>query len=214
VYYFQEDRVMRSIVCVLVVAFLAVAANADVVITEVMPGSVHTSTAANGDWFELTNMGSAAVNVAGWSWVDNDSVHARLVFPSLVIQPAQSIICLDEKLSNVSGFKTIWGLDASDVVMDNETLAGFWGLGKNGDGVFIYDASNSLVDSFAWTTSTNGFSMDVYGGGVNSVAGVNGAYASSDVTPDVASPFVVVPEPTSLMLLSLGLVSLRSSRKK
>jgi hypothetical protein len=207
---------MRSIVCILVVAFLAVSANAGVVITEVMPGSGHTSTAANGDWFELTNTGSAAVDIMGWSWVDSDISHPKLVFPSsLVIQPAQSIICLDEKLSNVSGFKTIWGLDASDVIVDNGVFAGvFHGLGKSGDGVFIYDASDSLVDKFEWTSSTDGFSIDVYGGGVSSAVGVNGAYASSDTTPDVASPFVVVPEPTTLMLLSLGFVSLRASRKK
>jgi len=206
---------MRSIVCVLVVAFLAVVANAGVVITEVMPDSVHSSSAANGDWFELTNTGSAAVDITGWSWVDNSSSHDKLVFPSLVIQPAQSIICLDEKLDNVSGFRTIWGLGGSLVIVNKDTFGDFHGLGKDGDGVFIYDVSNSLVNSFTWATSKNGLSIDVYGGGVNSVAGVNGAYVSSDTTPDVASPFVVVPEPTTLTLLSFGLVSLlRSSRKK
>ena len=203
---------MKRIVCFVVALFFVVTANAGIVITEVMPGSVHETGAANGDWFELTNLGSTAVDITGWSWVDNSTSHAKLVFGSLIIQPGQSILCLDESANNAATFRTIWGISDSQVIVDKGVFGDFHGLGKSGDGVFIYDASDSLVDSFSWATSTDGFSIDVYGGGVNSVVGVNGAYASSDNTPDVASPFLI-PEPATLVILGLGFMALRCSKK-
>jgi len=211
-YFLRRFEMMKSVICLVVAAFLAVTANAGIVITEVMPGSLHDTGAANGDWFELTNSGATAVNITGWSWVDNSTSHAKLVFPSMTIQAGQSILCLDESAANAATFRTIWGIDNSQVILDKTVMGDFHGLGKSGDGVFIYDASNKLVVSYSWANSTDGFSIDVYGGGASSVIGVNGAYASSDPIPDVASPFLV-PEPATLIILGLGFVALRSSKK-
>ncbi|MDB4459642.1 lamin tail domain-containing protein [Akkermansiaceae bacterium] len=51
---------------------LALPLSAQLRITEVMSNSNHSDTAANGDWFEITNTGSTAINVAGYSFDDDD----------------------------------------------------------------------------------------------------------------------------------------------
>ena len=51
---------------------LALSLSAQLRITEVMSNSNHSDTAANGDWFEITNTGAAAVNIAGYSFDDDD----------------------------------------------------------------------------------------------------------------------------------------------
>jgi len=50
---------------------LARAASADIVITEVDPYGSNGSDGYSADWFELTNTGTSAVSIAGWSMVDN-----------------------------------------------------------------------------------------------------------------------------------------------
>lgn len=47
------------------------AASAAIVITEVDPYGSSPSDGYSEDWFELTNTGTTAVNIAGWSMVDN-----------------------------------------------------------------------------------------------------------------------------------------------
>ncbi len=53
-------------------AFLMIgSASAQVVITEVDPYGSNGSDGYSADWFEVTNTGSTAVNIAGWTMVDN-----------------------------------------------------------------------------------------------------------------------------------------------
>lgn len=65
---------MKMLHAAFVAAALAAAAqhaSASVVITEVDPYGSNGSDGYSADWFELTNTGTAAVSVAGWTMIDN-----------------------------------------------------------------------------------------------------------------------------------------------
>jgi hypothetical protein len=64
-------RVVRAAVCAGAFAAAATSASAAIVITEVDPFGSDSSNGYSEDWFELTNTGSSAVSIAGWSMVDN-----------------------------------------------------------------------------------------------------------------------------------------------
>jgi len=195
----------KTLIALVVVCSLAVTAGASIVISEVMPGSSHEKdiTNDNGDWFEITNTGSASVSIGGWEWVDDSSSHARIVFPQVTLTAGESVICLEE--DDAADWLGSWNLGSSGLqVITEEDCGNFWGLSKDGDSVLLYDNTGVLVDSYTWTGSTNGYSIDVYHGGGNSQVGVHGAWASDDNgCTDVASPGLV-PEPMTALLLGLG----------
>jgi len=211
-------KVLRA--TVFLILCMALTTQAGIIISEVMPDSSHDKdvTNDNGDWFEITNTGSNAVDLSGWSWVDDKDSHDKLAFPAVTIAAGESIICLEE--SSADDWLSSWDLSNSGITVlteDNFTDSSgendFHGLGTDGDTVFIYDGNSNLVDFFSWTDASEGISIDVYNGGVNSQVCVNGAWASDDVDvagncDDIASPGVV-PEPCSLALIGLGVALLR-----
>jgi hypothetical protein len=70
----MSQNAMKVICAAMYMATFAVAANsasAAIIITEVDPFGSNTGDGYSEDWFELTNTGSTAVNIAGWSMVDN-----------------------------------------------------------------------------------------------------------------------------------------------
>jgi hypothetical protein len=70
----MSHSVIRSActaVCAGAFAFAAASASATSVITEVDPFGSNGSDGYSEDWFELTNTGTSAVSIAGWSMVDN-----------------------------------------------------------------------------------------------------------------------------------------------
>ena len=86
---------MKPVVPIL--ALLISAAQADLVITEVMAASSHTDVSSDGDWWELTNTGSSAVTLAGYKWDDTlEAVPTVSIFPGVTIQAGESIIILQE----------------------------------------------------------------------------------------------------------------------
>ncbi|MDB4488373.1 lamin tail domain-containing protein, partial [bacterium] len=105
---------------------LALPLSAQLRITEVMSDSNHSNTAANGDWFEITNTGATAVDVANYSFDDEDrNARASSGFPSYNLQPGASMIVLDE--SSETTFRTLWNLDPSIRIVTG--LVSFPGLG-------------------------------------------------------------------------------------
>jgi Lamin Tail Domain len=70
----MSHRVMRVVcaaLCAGAFAAAATGASAAIVITEVDPFGSNGSDGYSEDWFELTNTGTSAVSIAGWSMVDN-----------------------------------------------------------------------------------------------------------------------------------------------
>ncbi len=64
-------RIICAALCAGAFAAAATSASAAIIITEVDPFGSNGSDGYSADWFEMTNTGTAAVNVSGWSMVDN-----------------------------------------------------------------------------------------------------------------------------------------------
>ena len=57
---------------VLSVSLTDVPVQGAIVITEVMSNSGNGGGTGNGDWFEIFNSGSTAIDMTDWSWDDDD----------------------------------------------------------------------------------------------------------------------------------------------
>ncbi len=161
---------------------------ADLVITEIMASSALSNSAVNGDWFEIRNNGASAVNMTGFSWDDDSKIAGNHTFGNVTLQPGASLIILDEDQSNAAAWLSEWGQASNGLTVVARDLMGFSGLGSSGDALYLWDASNNLLDSIVFGASTSGRSLEIANGVVlgNATAGVNGAYAS--LGGDVASP--------------------------
>jgi Lamin Tail Domain/Abnormal spindle-like microcephaly-assoc'd, ASPM-SPD-2-Hydin len=187
-------------------AILTVSARGQLVITEVMAASTHPNKVApvpdaDGDWWELTNTGSVAVDLTGYKWDDTPTPNLPTVsnFPSgTIIQPGESIIILDELTANVATWRTAWSLPSTLQVIDRPAttlgVEAFSGLSDTGDQVNLYGPNGVIVARVAFGASVAGksqaFQRDgtpIYG--INSVVGEQGATASSGLgSSDVGSP--------------------------
>lgn len=180
-----------------ILACIVSIAHADLVITEVMPKSAHTGTAVDGDWWELTNTGSSAVNLAGYTWDDTPTplLPSISYFPNVTIQPGESIIILQEAVANVATWKTAWGLGSTQVLSRELFVGGesFSGLGEAGDEVNVYDPFGNLVAHAEFGTVPAGQSAaflrdgtPIYG--LTSSVGEHGAVSSTQSPADIGSP--------------------------
>jgi hypothetical protein len=78
-----------------------------------------------GDWIELTNTGTAAADLSGWRVLDNDNTHTAYVIPSGTTLPIGGYFVVDEAQ---------------------------FGFGLGGaDSARLFDAANTLVDTYSWT---------------------------------------------------------------
>ena len=166
-------------------------APAELVITEIMSQSNHQPP-TDGDWWELTNTGPAAINLLGYSWDDDHQRVGRNVFGDITIAAAQSIIVFDGDAGSAQQWQIDWSLSGSGVEVYDRSYfgGGFSGLGS-ADGVFLYDSNDDPVISAVCPNQTAGFSNAWDARGVYlgfSVNGVKGAYQSANVSPDVGSP--------------------------
>ena len=123
----------RPIVAAVASIALAVPIVATAVSAEaaVLPTVVINEVESDGDatdWIELTNTGTAAVDVSGWLLKDNDDTHTVAIAAGTTIQPgAYQVVDVDDKAT-----------------------AGNFGLGK-ADAARVFTADGTLVDSYTWT---------------------------------------------------------------
>ncbi|HTL34106.1 MAG TPA: lamin tail domain-containing protein [Kofleriaceae bacterium] len=85
---------------------------------------IESSGGVPGDWIELTNTGTAAADVSGWRLLDNDNTHAPYVIPAGTIIPIGGYVVVDEA-------QFVFGLGAADSAR-------------------LFDATNTLVDTYSW----------------------------------------------------------------
>lgn len=193
---------MKAILSVL--ALLVPALHADLVVTEVMSRSEHTAPAIDGDWWELTNTGSSAVDLEGYTWDDTPAIPpdppSISTFPAFTINPGESIIILQADLEDVAAWKATWGLGPSTRVLTRDQFnvgitggEAFSGLSRDGDEVNLYDAEGTLVANVEFGATISGRSLaflrdgtPIYG--LHSTSGRHGAVNSSQVPGDTASP--------------------------
>ncbi|MET8410381.1 lamin tail domain-containing protein [Streptomyces sp. NPDC005195] len=119
---------------------------------------VESSGGSPGDWIELVNTGTAAVDVSGWIVKDNDNSHSYKVAKKTSIAPG-AFLALDVESS--------------------------FGLGSS-DSARLFQADGStLVDSYTWTdhaTTTYGRCADGTGAFTTTTASTKGAANSCGTT--------------------------------
>lgn len=205
---------------------VVVPAHAAITITEVAPWASGNSPVA-ADWFELTNTGASAINIAGWS-VDDSSATAGIAPLTGVtsIAAGQSVIFIEGNGSANATFITTWfGATApAGFTIGNYSGSGI-GLSTSGDGVNIFNAANALQASvgFGAADSTSPFQTFDNAAGLTgtisqlSAVGVNGAFLSATGN-EIGSPGAIaaVPEPANvaMMLAGLGLIGVAVRKRQ
>jgi hypothetical protein len=143
-------------------------------LNEIMAENV--SAVANGssypDWIELYNGSAAPVAVGGWSLSD-DGNPRRYVFPAGVTIPA-------------NGYLVVW----CDALVGEPGLHTGFGLGLEGESVFLYNAATNQVDAV-------GYGMQI----PNYTVGISGAaWRLSLPTPGNANVAAALGSPANLVI--------------
>lgn len=159
--------------------FSVTTAASGLVVSEVMSSSAATVTGAAKDWFELSNVSAAAIDLTGLKVGDTGLTCAgALALPDGLTSLAagESVVIGTDSGFAAAAFASYWSLPASIRVF--AMGAGTFGLGS-GDSVRICDAGGNSVATSFWTAHTAGtsrnFASDGLSGGSLSVLGSDGA---------------------------------------
>ena len=228
----------HAAIAVLIVLSLALGASVSkgaVRITELMSEGQGDTASGNGgrrqrEFFELTNLGAAAVDVSTWSYNDNNTNDPLNWGPAVGSIAAGESIVLTQMTPEA--FRSYWGLPASVTVY---SIGGLSNLG-NADTVNIYNSftqdATTLVDTLSYTADARGSGVSrnrPWDGGsgqylngdwvISSVGDSYKSYLAPNATgfpptfpnaadyTDLANPgqYVHVPEPTAIVLLGAAL---------
>ena len=228
---------LRRTLVAAALAALAAPALAQVRITEVTPWSSGNSPIA-ADWFELTNTGNAAVNIAGWT-MDDDSANANSALLAGIgsISAGESVVFVEltaggNAATLVNLFKTTWfganvpaGLQIGTYT---QGVAGGVGLGAGGDQVNIFSGTTGSLQAKVtfgasdnvspYQTFDNAAGLDNVTISTLSVVGSRGAFAAASDAAEIGSPGTIaaaVPEPQTYAMMAAGLwVIGRLSRRR
>jgi uncharacterized protein YjiK len=165
------------------------------IISEVTPWASGNAPYA-ADWFEVTNTGTSPVNISGWKMDDNSNAFGNAVALTGIsnIAPGESVIFVETSTlaTTKAAFLSSWfgANPPSDLQVGGYSGSGV-GLSTGGDAVNLFDASGNRVTGVSFDASTTGFTFDNMAGiggtvlplptiSTLSVAGVNGAFLSSD----------------------------------
>jgi predicted extracellular nuclease len=206
-----------------VVALFAATAQAQMRITEWMyNGKLDGS--GLGEFVEFTNMGSAAINMAGWSFDDNSHTPGSTSLSAFAsVAPGESVILTD---ATAAAFRTAWGLsEAVKIIGGNSD-----NLGRS-DEINLYDSSNSSIDQLTYndqgTGTVKGPRTQYVSGNIPLVAlGLHTASAAvlsaagdtygswTATSGDIGNPgLYAVPEPASIVLALIALVGAACLRR-
>ncbi len=156
-------------------AHITVVAPTPLLLTEVQSNQSPGAPAGVGDYWELTNFGSAAVSLAGYTWHDSGRNRQAALAWAL---PAGTSIAAGESIvftgADPALFRTWWGLDASVRVIQS---VGAPGLGQN-DGVVLYD--NTGAEVFYFNYAPGGFTRANGLPALGGHAGTSGGGHSTD----------------------------------
>ncbi len=163
------------------------------IVTEVAPWASSNSPYA-ADWFEVTNVGGAAVDMSGWRMDDNSNSFSLSVPIVGVgsVAPGQSVILIEGTSTTASNFVAAWfaGVPPAGFVIGSYTGSGV-GLSSSGDAVNLFNSSGVSINGVQFGAATTGYTFDNTAGLATvttlSVAGTNGAFLSPD-NIEVGSP--------------------------
>jgi predicted extracellular nuclease len=201
----------KKVIIVAVCLFVSAVSSAQIAITEWMYSGT------DGEFIELTNVGTTAIDMTDWSFDDSHRKIGQFVLSALgVVAPGESVILAEKSPDD---FRTAWNLNASVRI-----LSGYVNNLGRGDEINIYDAEGGLVDrlTFEDDGEAGGPKTQNVSGNItkdnlgrnranNAVLSFIGdSYGSRTSSGgDLANPGRYhVPEPTSMILLALGMGAL------
>ncbi|MEH3107522.1 MAG: SdiA-regulated domain-containing protein [Sphingomonas fennica] len=174
-----------------------------VFVSEVAPwGSGNAPYAA--DWFELTNGGSAAIDLAGWRMDDSSNSFANSVALSGIgtLAAGASAIFVEGTAESAAAFVRAWFGDAPPAGLQVGFYAGGGvGLSTGGDAVVVFDATGERQAGVQFGASDADAPYQTFdnSAGLNgttalptvtqlSEAGVRGAFVAAGDTNEIGSP--------------------------
>ena len=121
--------------------------NGDIKITEVAYGGKITGAAGDGEYVELTNVGTTPQSFAGWTYTGKDGAGTLPLDDFGTVGPGESVIITD-----VTGteFRADWGLPGTVKVIDDKANGLSVTLDKGPDTPTIYDAQGAVVDKMTY----------------------------------------------------------------
>src|SRR5262245_11124292 len=186
---------------------------AKLIISEVAPwSSGNSDPSLRVDWFEVTNIGAAAANIAGWK-VDDDSrsFNTAVALNGVTsIAPGEAVIFLEttDLAGKRAAFKTLWfgANPPANLKIGGYNGSGI-GLSTSGDQVNLFDGAGMLQASVTFGASPTGpFPTFDNGAGLNnatittlSAAGVNGAFAAANDAAEIGSPGTIGASSTPIV---------------
>jgi uncharacterized protein YjiK len=181
----------------------AAAAPASLIVSEVSPWSSGDSP-YGADWFEVTNKGTAAVDLTGYKVDDDSNNFASAIALSGIssIAPGESVVFIEGSAATAAAFKTFWFGGKVPAGFQIGTYSGSGiGLSTGGDQVNLFNAAGTKVTGVSFPAATTFFTFDNTAGlsgaiTALSVAGRNGAYTISGATgsPGTVAPSLIISE--------------------
>ncbi|MEP7337334.1 MAG: SdiA-regulated domain-containing protein, partial [Acidobacteriota bacterium] len=191
----------------------AAGGKASLIISEVAPwSSGNSDPSLRVDWFEVTNIGTATANIAGWR-VDDDSraFNTAVALNGVTsIATGESVIFLEtaDLAGKSAAFKTLWfgANPPASLQIGSYSGAGI-GLSTGGDQVNLFDSAGAVQAGVVFGASPSGpFPTFDNAARVNnatisilSVVGVNGAFAAANDSAEIGSPGTIGASSTPLV---------------
>ncbi|MBO0721915.1 MAG: SdiA-regulated domain-containing protein, partial [Blastocatellia bacterium] len=189
----------------------ATSGTSSLIISEVAPWSSGNSSIGV-DWFEVTNIGSASANIAGWKMDDDSRTFNNAVALNGVttIAPGESVIFLEtaDLAATSAAFKTLWfGANPPANLQIGSYSGSGVGLSTGGDQVNLFDSAGTLQVGVVFGPSPAGpFPSFDNAAGLNnatisllSAAGINGAFIAVNDPAEIGSPGTIGASATPIV---------------
>ena len=167
------------------------------------------------DWFEVTNIGTATANIAGWK-VDDDSrsFNNALDLTGITsIAPGESVIFMEtaDIAGKSAAFKTLWfGANPPANLKIGSYSGGGVGLSTGGDEVDLFNTAGAIQAGVVFGASPTGpFPTFDNSAGLNnatisllSAAGIRGAFVAANDTDEIGSPGTIGAAPSPIVSIT------------
>ncbi|MEI7698330.1 MAG: SdiA-regulated domain-containing protein [Planctomycetia bacterium] len=190
----------------------ATGGTASLIISEVAPWASGNSSFA-ADWFEVTNVGTAAQNIAGWKMDDNSNSFGSSVALTGItsIAPGESVIFHEGASTRANEFKTLWfGTNSPANLQIGRYSGSGVGLSTTGDAVNLYSSAGVLQANVVFGVSPAGpFKTFDNAVGLNnatisnlSAVGINGGFTATNDATEIGSPGTIGAPPAPVVSIT------------